>query len=139
MSLMDILMGDTSSQERLSFITSLTGGGLGSLISPGGDYGGTGSHWEQVAQQMAMRQGYSPEDWKKLDYIISHESNWDPNAVNQGSGAWGIPQILPSAHPDIKPGSLNPRQQINWLLDYIQGRYGGIGSAYSHKQSTGWY
>lgn len=102
---------------------------------------GPGSNWEQVARRMAMnRYDYTPEEWKKLDYIIERESGWNPNALNEGSGAFGIPQILPSAHPGVKQRiGDDPLAQIRWLLNYIEGRYGGVQNAYQHKQSTGWY
>lgn len=84
------------------------------------------------------RYGYTPQEFSQLDSIISRESNWDPNALNEGSGAYGIPQILPSAHPNTNLQD-NPRGQIQWLLNYIQERYGGIGNALEHKDETGWY
>lgn len=101
--------------------------------------GGGSSDWEQVAKRMAMRRfDYTPQEFRQLDSIIERESGWDPNAVNEGSGAYGIPQILPSAHPDVKLQN-DPRGQIAWLLRYIQGRYGGVGNALEFKNSNGWY
>lgn len=109
------------------------GGGMPSMGQP------QGSNWEKIAREMAMRRyGYSPQEWKKLDYIIERESGWNPNALNEGSGAYGIPQILPSAHPGVKLQD-DPMGQIRWLLNYIKGRYGGPQNAYQHKQQTGWY
>lgn len=100
---------------------------------------GGGSRWENVAERMAMNKyGYSAADFNKLDSIISRESNWNPNAVNSGSGAYGIPQILPSAHPNTHLEN-NPRGQIRWLLNYIDQRYGGINQALAFKDSHGWY
>jgi hypothetical protein len=100
-----------------------------------------GSNWEKIAREMAMRRyGYSPEEWRKLDYIIERESGWNPNALNEGSGAYGIPQVLPSAHPGLKAKLGNdPMAQIRWLLNYVEERYGGVANAFRHKQSTGWY
>jgi hypothetical protein len=100
---------------------------------------GDTSRWENRARQMAMnRYGYSPEQFRMLDYIIERESGWDPTAVNSNGGAYGIPQILPSAHPDVNLQG-DPMGQLRWLFNYIQQRYGGVEDAYSHKQETGWY
>ena len=111
------------------------GPGGPSNVSPSGG----SSRWEDVARRMAMRRfGYSPQDFNKLDSIISRESGWNPNAVNPSSGAYGIPQILPSAHPDVNLQD-DPKGQIGWLLRYIQGRYGGVDQALAFKDSHGWY
>lgn len=106
--------------------------------SMGGPVGGS-NNWEQVARRIATNKyGYSPSDFNKLDSIIERESGWDPNAVNQSSGAYGIPQILPSAHPDANLQG-DPRGQIRWLLNYIEGRYGNINNALAFKDREGWY
>jgi Transglycosylase SLT domain len=110
---------------------------LGASTAPG--WSGDTSHWENVGMRMAERRGYTPAELQKLDYIVEHESGWDPGAVNESSGAWGIPQIYPAAHPDAPLNSLTPHQQIDWLLDYIQSRYGGINNAYQYKQQHGTY
>ena len=119
-----------------SLLPSLLGGMQG---GGGSGLGGTPSHWEDVAQRMATnRYGYSNQDFNKLDSIIDRESSWDPNAVNPNGGAYGIPQILPSAHPNTHLED-NPRGQIRWLLNYIDERYGGIDQALAFKDREGWY
>jgi hypothetical protein len=101
---------------------------------------GTPEYWRQVAHRIAVNEyGYSEEDWRKLDYIIQRESRWNPNAVNQSSGAFGIPQIMPKAHPDALKLKDDPLGQIYWLFRYIENRYGGIDNAYRFKIANGWY
>jgi hypothetical protein len=108
---------------------------------------GGSSRWENVARRMAMRRGYTPEEWRMLDYIIEHESGWNPNAANPTSSARGIPQAMMSVHfgenwqsnPAAQRFLQNPRVQIRWLLDYIANRYGSVENAYRHKLETGWY
>lgn len=138
MSLMDLLLNGPSASDRLQqMMPFLESGGTpgGRVRSAGGDAG----QWEDVARRMAERRyGYTDADFNKLDSIISRESNWDPNAVNAGSGAYGIPQILPSAHPNTHLEN-DPRGQIRWLLNYIDQRYGGIDSALAFKDANGWY
>lgn len=111
--------------------------GLTSLIPTGS--GGSMGNWEQRARKRAMNQyGYTPQDWKALDSIIERESSWNPDAVNPSSGAYGIPQILPSAHPDANLQN-DPMGQIKWLLSYIQQRYGGPQQALAFKNENNWY
>lgn len=104
--------------------------------------GGSPSHWEQVAKQMAARKyGWTGQDWNALDQIATAESGWNPSAVNSSSGAAGIPQMLPSAHPDINVNQFmsNPQAQIRWFLNYIKGRYGSPSQALDYRERVGWY
>ncbi len=148
MSLMDLLLSGPSASDRYQAVTSLlSGGGIdGGISSAGGDPGATGSpsQWENRARRyFENRLGYSPADFNKVDYIIEHESGWNPNALNQSSGAWGIPQILPmEGRPER--GTLSPMQQIKWLADYLNSHdypgYGsGVDAAYQFKLANGWY
>lgn len=116
------------------------GAGGGAPVPSSGptSYDPNASRWEDVAARMAQRKyGWGPQDFSAIDEIISRESGWNPNAVNPSSGAYGIPQILPAAHPDDL--GLGPRQQISWLLDYIKNRYGTPEQAWAFKQDKGWY
>lgn len=104
--------------------------------------GGSPSHWEQVAKQMAARRyGWTGADWNALDQIATAESGWNPSAVNPSSGAAGIPQMLPSAHPqvDVQRFMSNPQAQIRWFLNYIKGRYGTPTDALAVREQQGWY
>jgi hypothetical protein len=101
-------------------------------------YAGNGNRWADLAAQMAQRRyGWGPDQFDYLNQVAMRESGWNPNAVNESSGAYGIPQILPSAHPDSL--GLNPREQIAWMLRYIKQRYGNPEGAWSHEQTAGWY
>jgi hypothetical protein len=128
-------------RSRASMLSSLgLGGGLTSSFGGGATPAtGDSSYWEDQARQIATNQyGYSPQEWNMLDSIIERESHWNPDAVNPDGGAYGIPQILPRAHPNVNLQN-DPLGQINWLLKYIQGRYGGVSNALQHKNQTGWY
>ncbi|MBC7546311.1 DUF348 domain-containing protein [Candidatus Saccharibacteria bacterium] len=77
--------------------------------------------------------GISPDDYTYADYIISHESGWNPGASN-GSGAFGLCQALPgskmaSAGADW---ATNPVTQLKWCAGYAQGRYGSWAAAYNY-------
>lgn len=124
--------------------------GLDSLLplllqsaTPGGGGGGpapTGgsSNWENVAQRIAQnRYGYSNADFNALDSIIERESGWNPNAVNESSGAAGIAQRISGYGQGYSQD--RPKQQINWLLNYIEDRYGSPQAALAFKNREGWY
>ncbi|GAA2835307.1 transglycosylase SLT domain-containing protein [Kitasatospora sp. CM 4170] len=73
--------------------------------------------------------------------IVSHESSWNPRAVNASSGAYGLVQALPgskmaSAGADWRT---NPATQIKWGLDYMNSRYGSPCAAWSFWQTHHWY
>ncbi|QMU80224.1 transglycosylase SLT domain-containing protein [Streptacidiphilus sp. PB12-B1b] len=73
--------------------------------------------------------------------IISHESGWNPEAVNAGSGAYGLGQALPGDKM-ASMGSdwrTNPVTQIKWALDYMDSRYGSPNAAWSFWQAHNWY
>ncbi|MGA5700569.1 transglycosylase SLT domain-containing protein [Peterkaempfera bronchialis] len=79
--------------------------------------------------------------WAAFDAIISHESGWNPQAVNASSGAYGLAQALPgskmaSVGSDWKT---NAGTQIKWALSYMNDRYGSPNAAWSFWQTHHWY
>ena len=79
--------------------------------------------------------------WAAFDAIISHESSWNPRAVNASSGAYGLAQALPgskmaSAGADWRT---NPATQIKWTLSYMNQRYGSPNAAWAFWQTHHWY
>jgi hypothetical protein len=103
---------------------------------------GPGTKYEQIAREMAQRRfGWGPNQFKALDTIVGAESGWNPKAVNPSSGAAGIPQMLPSAHPDINVKQFlnDPMQQIRWMLNYVSQRYGSPLEALAFREQKGWY
>lgn len=139
MSLMDLLLQMPSASDRYQQIAPLLGGGSTLVRDPMRDPLTGSGDWESAARRyFRRREGYSPEEWRAIDSIIERESNWDPHAVNESSGAYGIPQILPSAHPNANLEN-DPMGQIRWLANYIEGRYGGPLQALAFKDEHGWY
>jgi hypothetical protein len=113
------------------------GGGSGLLPAGGG-----GGDVEQQARQFFLSHGYSRPDWRKVDSIIERESGWDPNALNESSGAAGIAQKISGFGPNYSQD--DPLEQIRWLANYLENHvysgYGtGIDAALAHKNATGWY
>lgn len=93
----------------------------GTNALPTGDH----SHWLKQA-------GIPRSEYPFYNYIISHESGWNPKATNPKSGAYGLPQSL-SAGKMASAGSdwrTNPITQLKWMKGYVKSAYGGIRGAY---------
>jgi len=141
LSLVDMLLEQSRDpQSRMAMIDQLSGMGGGISTPYKGSVNSTGgsSNWENVARRIATNQyGYSPGDFNALDSIIERESSWNPNAVNDSSGAAGIAQRISGYGKGYEAD--RPKQQIRWLLNYIQDRYGSPQDALAFKDREGWY
>ena len=94
-----------------------------------------------TARQLVAERGWGSDQFSCLDSLWNKESNWNYQASNGSSGAFGIPQSLPgskmaSAGADWQT---NAATQIAWGLEYISAVYGSPCSAWGHSQSTDWY
>ncbi|MGH1637011.1 phage tail tape measure protein [Enterococcus avium] len=115
--------------------------GAGDIYSGGSNSSGknpkpTGSH-----QNWMKQAGFSPSEYAAIDYIVNHESSWNPQAVNPSSGAYGLPQSLPasklaSAGSDWRT---NPITQLKWMRNYVNERYGGANGALAFWKRNHWY
>lgn len=84
--------------------------------------------------------GIAPGDYGYVDYIVSHESNWNPGAEN-ASGAYGLCQALPGGKM-ASAGSdwaSNPVTQLRWCNSYALSSYGSWYGAYAHWVSYHWW
>ncbi|WP_369168992.1 transglycosylase SLT domain-containing protein [Streptomyces sp. R28] len=93
------------------------------------------------AQQIAKKMISDSAQYQCFSKIVDHESDWNINATNASSGAYGLVQALPgnkmaSAGSDWKT---NPATQIKWGVDYMKDRYGSPCGAWNFWQSNGWY
>lgn len=96
---------------------------------------------KSAARTLMADYGWGDDQFSCLDSLWTKESNWQYNAQNPSSGAYGIPQSLP-AEKMAEFGSdylTNPVTQIKWGLSYINDVYGTPCSAWSHSQATNWY
>lgn len=92
--------------------------------------GGTKTEWLAASN--------IPEsDWGYADFMVTRESGWNPNAVNRSSGACGLAQALPCSK--MGPNWNNPIVALNWMNDYVKGRYGGWQQAYEFWVRNRWY
>jgi type II secretory pathway pseudopilin PulG len=91
-----------------------------------------GSHTDWMAQA-----GISPSDYGYVDYIISHESGWRPDARNS-IGCLGLAQACPGQKILNVCPDLNPVCQLKWASSYAN-RYGGWAGSYNAWQSKSWW
>ena len=92
--------------------------------------GGSSSEWLAAA-------GIPESDWGYVDYIVSRESGWNPNATNASSGACGLVQAYPCSKV---PGSgYNPVDNLVWANGYAVGRYGSWADAHAFWTANHWW
>jgi len=104
---------------------------IGSL--PGGTVSGSKLDWMRAA-------GIDPSQYQYVDFIIGHESGWNPGSVSAnrciGLGQRCDASILISACPNWQS---DPVCQLNHFSGYANGRYGSWQGAYSAWQAQGWW
>jgi len=90
---------------------------------------------------MLANYGWGDDQYSCLVTMWNHESNWNPNAENAGSGAYGIPQALPGNKMATYGADwrTNPATQISWGLNYIKTSYSTPCGAWSFWQRGSWY
>ncbi len=94
-------------------------------------------------RELAFEAGFSDKEWMCLHDLWVGESEWEWDATNSTSGAYGIAQALP-ARKMRAIGSdwrTNPITQMQWGIDYIEKSYGDPCSAleFWSQQDPHWY
>ncbi|MEW2460689.1 MULTISPECIES: aggregation-promoting factor C-terminal-like domain-containing protein [Microbacterium] len=92
--------------------------------------GGAPAEWMAAA-------GIAQSDWQYVDYIVSRESGWNPNATNKSSGACGLVQALPCSK--VPGNGYNPVDNLRWATGYATGRYGSWAGAYNFWTTNHWW
>lgn len=92
--------------------------------------GGSPADWMAAA-------GISAGDTGYVDYIVSRESGWNPNATNSSSGACGLVQAYPCSK--VPGGGYDPVANLRWANGYAVGRYGSWASAYNFWVNNHWW
>lgn len=72
-------------------------------------------------------------------WLIGKESGCNPGAVNTSSGACGIPQAYPCAKLPCPLDASGAVCQLNWMNNYVAGRYGSWSSARAFHARNNWY
>lgn len=96
----------------------------------------------EIARQMMQNKwGWGADQYSCLNNIVIRESNWQIDATNASSGAYGIPQSLPGTKMATVAADwrTNPATQITWMLGYLEDRYGTPCGGWAFKSSHGWY
>ena len=91
-----------------------------------------GTSLSGIKGDMALA-GIGPGDYQYVDYIVSHESGWRPDAGSP-SGPYGLCQAFPGSKM-ASSGSdwlTNPVTQLRWCNGYALQRYGSWAAAYNH-------
>lgn len=96
-------------------------------------YAGGGSPADWMASA-----GIPQSDWGYVDFIVSKESGWNPNATNRSSGACGLVQAYPCTKVPGGNG-YDPIANLTWANGYATGRYGSWSQAYAFWTSNHWW
>ena len=92
--------------------------------------GGAPAEWMAAA-------GIAESDWGYVDYIVSRESGWNPNATNRSSGACGLVQALPCSK--VPGNGYDPVDNLRWATGYATGRYGSWAGAHAFWTNNHWW
>jgi len=107
--------------------------------------GGSIAANKKLMQQMAQAMyGWGVgSQWRDLDTLEMHEAGYRADAQNPISTAYGIGQFLDQTWKGFGPKTSNPKLQIQYMLEYIKGKYGSPSKAwaqyYDHANGAGWY
>lgn len=107
-----------------------SGGSSGGSTLPPYTGGGAPADWMAAA-------GIAQSDWQYVDYIVSRESGWNPNATNSSSGACGLVQALPCSK--VPGNGYDPVDNLRWATGYATGRYGSWAGAYNFWVNNHWW
>ncbi|GAA1730125.1 transglycosylase SLT domain-containing protein [Microbacterium paludicola] len=113
-------------------VAAASGGGAPAAAVQVPFYTGGGSK-----EQWMAAAGIAQGDWGYVDYIVSRESGWNPNATNASSGACGLVQALPCSK--VPGGGYDPVANLTWANGYAVGRYGSWANAYAFWTSNHWW
>lgn len=104
-----------------------SGGGAGPMYYTGG---GAPAEWMAAA-------GIASSDWGYVDYVVSRESGWNPNATNSSSGACGLVQAYPCSK--VPGNGYDPVDNLRWGNGYAVGRYGSWQAAVTFWKNNNWW
>lgn len=111
-------------QDRQSFSAFKTGMGLSEVHTP-----------ESYAQQMV-----SEAEYEALFELIMLESNWNPEAQNPKSSAYGLGQLLDQTWDLVGiEKSTNFKVQLIATHKYVMERYGSWQKALEFRKANGYY
>lgn len=89
-------------------------------------------------EQWMQAAGIQESDWSAVDYVISHESSWQPTIYNK-EGCVGLGQRCPASTLLNECPDLDPVCQLRHFTKYAVARYGGWQGAYATWASQRWW
>lgn len=94
---------------------------------------------KNMAKQMLEAMGWG-DQFGDLDWLLTRESGWNPNAQNPTSTAYGLFQFLNGTWGSVgAKKTSDPRAQLEAGLKYIKQRYGDVKGARSFWERNHWY
>lgn len=96
------------------------------------NYSGNKEGWMKAA-------GIEESDFSAVDFLVTRESSWNPNAINKSSGACGLMQFLPCSTTKAGADWNNPVTALKKGNDYVNARYGSWNNAVAFWQKNHWY
>ena len=94
-----------------------------------------------IAREKIETFGWDEKQFECLENLWEKESNWNHEAANPKSSAYGIPQALPGERmsSEGEDWQTNPKTQIRWGLKYIYNRYEKPCNAWQFWIKNNWY
>ena len=74
-----------------------------------------------------------------MEFVITNESGFRPDAINKSSGACGMPQSLPCSKMNCELSFEGAECQLRWMASYVKNRYGTPLQAQAFWQEKHWY
>jgi hypothetical protein len=115
------------------------------FVGGGDDTNGPGSTMPQgeiqkmVAALAQSKYGWAGSQWDALNWLVAHESSWNPNAQNPTSSAYGLFQFLDGTWAPYGKKTSDPKLQAQYGLEYIKSRYGSPEKAKAFWEGHHWY
>lgn len=109
-------------------------------------FGSAGGSTRNIVQNVAGTRGWGPpgQDWAALDWIIQHESGWNPTAQNPTSTASGLFQFINGTWKAYGGSTASAKQasveeQARVGMRYIGERYTNPRGAKAFWERNRWY
>lgn len=98
---------------------------------------GVGANNKRAEIQAVVNQLGLGGDWTYIDYILGHESTWDPGCENAG-GCRGLGQACPGSKLPCGPDDITC--QVQWFHNYAMRAHGGTwASNYAFWLANRWW
>lgn len=95
----------------------------------------SGSHTDWMAAA-----GIDPSDYGYVDYIMTHESGWNPASRNRTGKYVGLGQTSPASLSASCPNwQVDPVCQLRHFTGYANQRYGGWQNSYNRWRQQHWW